>query len=492
MIKRSIGIDVGPGFLHAAQILRTAQGFRVEKTFSTFIRRSSDSMPEMLRTLFSRHGFDRRAAVAVSVPRDAVFFRSIHADDAGLEQLSRQNSSPLSDSFPIPADQIIIQACSSRPKAGGGYSILTAAVAKSSLAEMKRILAKAHIRPRLIEAPVCAVHSAAIVNHSRLTAGRALIACIDERFLTISAVADGDLVLVRNIPIPPPSDNDIDATEDMLAETVSAEARITWQKVFDKPIDESAELYLLAAAESRDSLKPLIESNLNRSLTVIDPYAQVRAFDNQPAEPAICVAEGLALRLLDPERTKGLNFIEAENRLTQKPIDVKRELVAYGTLLVAVIVLLIVGLFTRLSRLESAYADTKANINETFTAALPDEKNIVSPLAQMRQKLDALKNDYRLFAAFTPAAMGPIRILSAVSRTAPADADIELEDLLITDTAVRITGGCNSFESVYDWQRVLQQLPDFELVDVTDVRREAGSGRARFTMTISSGKQEKR
>src|SRR4030042_7044371 len=90
MVKRCIGIDIGPAVGRAVQIVGASGGFRIEKAFSTQTRRASDSLPEILRGLFAKFGFDRRAAVAASMPQDGVFFRILQTDAAGLDSFPRQ------------------------------------------------------------------------------------------------------------------------------------------------------------------------------------------------------------------------------------------------------------------------------------------------------------------------------------------------------------------------------------------------------------------
>ena len=75
MVKRCIGIDIGSSCICAVQVMRTDEGFCVEKVLGTQIRRSTDSPEEVLRLLFNQHGFDRRAEVAISMSHDAVFFQ---------------------------------------------------------------------------------------------------------------------------------------------------------------------------------------------------------------------------------------------------------------------------------------------------------------------------------------------------------------------------------------------------------------------------------
>ena len=69
----------------------------------------------------------------------------------------------------------------------------------------------------------------------------------------------------------------------------------------------------------------------------------------------------------------------------------------------------------------------------------------------------------------------------------PSQAGLIVDDMLIAKGSVRISGTCGSFESVYEWQRLLQSAEGgaFEQVDVKDVQKVPNSGLVRFTMTIS-------
>jgi Tfp pilus assembly protein PilN len=69
----------------------------------------------------------------------------------------------------------------------------------------------------------------------------------------------------------------------------------------------------------------------------------------------------------------------------------------------------------------------------------------------------------------------------------PSQGGFKVDDLLITSASVRISGTCSSFESVYQWQEVLQKVPGFALVDV-DAQREVQSGAVGFSILISSGR----
>jgi hypothetical protein len=488
MDKRYIGIDIGPAHIRAAQILGTPDGFRVEKVFCTATRRASDSPTEIMRSLFETHGFDRGAEVAVSMPHDALFFRNIQTDAAGLDQLRRADASALENSFPIAPDNVVAQVCSSNKCGDDKFSVLTVAVSKTSLDEKQEILNSAHIHPRLFDAPVFAFLQALAVNNPRIRAGRSVVVYFDDACLTLAVTADNDVLMVRNIPITLPSKGEADSAR-MLAQTIASEIPITWHKAFGQAIDGDAEIFLLTDPGDYDSLKPLLESVLNCRVTIPNPLPNAESSSDERTGFSYYVAEGLALRILAPEKTKGVNFLDAA-KAAVPTIDVKKEIVTYSVLAASLIVLLVLGLFAQLWRLEGAYADVKGRIRETFTAVLPQEKNIVSPLAQMEQKLASFRKDHQLGDSFSVTGMSPLQVLRAISLVAPSQAKLEIDNLLIADGSVRIVGTCGSFESVYQWQRLLEQVDGFEQVDVKDVQRRTDSGLAQFTIVISSRIQE--
>jgi Tfp pilus assembly PilM family ATPase len=201
MIKRCIGIDIGLSYLRAVQIMRTEEELCIEKVFSTQTRRSKDSPQEILRSLSSNHGFDLRADVAVSMSHDAVFYRSLETDIAGLEQISRYTRSALEHNIPMPQEQIIAQTCSRRGLPDDKYSVLTAAVAKSSLRERLNILAGAKIHPNLVETAIFALYSTIATNHPEITNDKAIIVYIDESYLTLGVAENVNILTFINIPI---------------------------------------------------------------------------------------------------------------------------------------------------------------------------------------------------------------------------------------------------------------------------------------------------
>ena len=249
-VKRAIGIDIGSSHLCAVQIMRIGKAFCIEKVFKTQIRRSTDSPSAILKAKMSEYGFSRRAAMAVSVPNEAVFFRRLETDYAGLDQIRASGPFALEYDFPIDPNETIGQICSYRRMTAEKYSVLTAAVAKESLRDTFDILLGAKIRPDLIDTTVFAIHSTIAQNHPEIRTGTALIVHVAESYLTLAVVQDKSIVMVRHLPIIDASDDNSDSDSQRIVEVLSLEAGIIWRKLFDSELDQDTRLYLVTSDDN--------------------------------------------------------------------------------------------------------------------------------------------------------------------------------------------------------------------------------------------------
>jgi len=467
MVKRCIGIEVGPSHLCAVQVLRIGKAFCIEKVFDTQARRDTDSASETLKTLVSEHGFDRRAAVAISMPSDAVFFRNLETDSVGLEQVRESQYSTFDNDFPLEADEIIAQPFSYRQTAEQRYSILTAAVPRQSLRKMRDIVVGARMQPNLIGSTVFSVHSTVSLNHPDSRTGIAIIVRISESSLTLAVTENNKILIVRHFPVVGNSESNGNAFEDKVGQVLCHEIGITWRKIFEAEIPQDTRIYLAGSYESMVDFKATIKENLGCRAIIANPYARVLLKHEGRPRADISVAEGLALKTLAPEHIAGINFLEADSVRTKSTTSLKKEIVVCAVLIAAIAAVSLIGLFMRRSQLENKYTDIQGEINENFQRALPQEM-IVSPLAQLDQKLQAMQKDYALFGPALGAGIGPLEVLNVITDSIPEDVNISLNDVLITTESIRLTGTAESGESVYNWQRLLERTQQFSDVEVGD------------------------
>lgn len=490
MIKKCIGIDLGRTCVRAVQMARTPEGLVIEKTFGTQTRRSTDSVPKILQSLMTEHGFDRHADVAVSMPSHAVSFVETQTDAAGLQAMRAGNALGLRNDLPIAAEDAIIQVCSVRMLPKDKYSVQVAATSGESIREQLASLDEANIRPVALYASIMAIHAALAVNHHEMMIGTALILCVDESILTLAVTQEANLLIVRNIPIY--CEEGAQLSAEQTAEIVEREVEITWRKLFGTGPDAGLYIVLVSAPKASERLVAALREKIECRILVMDPYAKVkRSADKADADFSVCTAEGLALRALAAESDDRCNFLAAYSARRHPGRRIRRELIACAAMVAVIATVWFIGLFVRLSAFESEYGRLKNQIQDVFHQALPQEKNVVNPLAQIEQKLDAFRKEHEGFSSIQPGRFSPLEIMYALTTHAPREGNLRFHDLLITAESVQAIGTCDSFAVISEWQRLLKQIPGFDAVDIQDQKKDARTGQVQFTLSMTSGRMER-
>jgi Tfp pilus assembly protein PilN len=219
-------------------------------------------------------------------------------------------------------------------------------------------------------------------------------------------------------------------------------------------------------------------------VTAVDPFAQVAGPEDREGLGEIVLAEGLAIRALAVRQTCGVDFLTIGGAGGRSKADLRRELVLCATLIGAIGMVWLIGTWTQASSLESQYQRIKGQMTDLFRKAVPDEKQIVSPLAQVQQRLDRVQRDYRSVADLQRADVGVLAVLDRLGASREGLADVMIQDLLITADHVKVQGSCRSFEQVYQWQHRLEAVPGFDKVRVEQPSHDAQKGQVSFTMSI--------
>lgn len=136
---------------------------------------------------------------------------------------------------------------------------------------------------------------------------------------------------------------------------------------------------------------------------------------------------------------------------------------------------LVMDYFYQRNRYESA----KAEINQIFTQTLPEVTRIVSPLAQMRAKVEEL--------GLEAGAQGRGRVLDvllAISEATKARTSLRVLDLSITPATVELQGEGGSFQDHEKLRDELAGLPLFEEVTLGGARKDSATGKVTFKLTI--------
>jgi len=492
MAKRCIGIDMSSNCLSAAQLWLEDGNLRIEKTFNAKTRRNTDSPSQLLRALFNDHGFDGSARVAVSIPNESVYFRTLRTDSANLDRLRDDTVAALENNLPFNKDRIIAQLCCSRRLSDDNYSVLAAAMEKTSFHQCINILAEARIKPDCVEPAILAVHRIVTLNHPAAADGRAVIAYIDHSHLVLAVTENNDILIVRNVPIGPVSDSGADLAQYQIAGLLSRETEITWRKLFTEELTDQTILYLAAEHRVTEDFQAAVAEALTCTAVIVQPCAKLKSSLEQSTHNALWIAKGLALGILTPDETSTVNFLQADTADMQPEINAKKEVMTFGLLIAAIVVVSSVGLFTRLSSLEAKYTNLTNETRNVFHAALPQVRNVVSPVVQLDQQLQSLRKDYQLFAPFGPTKLAPLMVLSNITKSIPPHMNIQVNEMLVTTQSVRIRAACDSFDTAYQWESLLQKIDGFELAEVQDdIERLPDTGIVNFTILIPAKTEQK-
>ena len=482
MAKRCIGIDIGRSHVRAVQVARTPEGLVIEKAFGSQTRRSTDSLPQVLRRLTAEHGFDPRAQVAVSMPCHTVSFVQIQTDAAGLHALHAPDALRLRDNLPVPAEDAILRVCSTRALPDGTYSVLVAVTSGEVLRDLLQSLDEARIRPTVVDAPIVAMQAAITANYPEIKQTTALLMGLDESTLTLAVLRDTEILIARSIPMR--GDPDGRLPVEQIAEIVAREVEITWSKLFGTGNETDLCVFLMAVPATAEQLLAPIQERIGCRITTANPYIHVRRCADDTDFP-VYRAEGLALRALAVNQTERADFLGAYERRTQPGHSLRKELLTCVALLTVTAAIWLAGLFVRLWTLESQYAEIKGRIEAVFHEALPQERNVVDPVAQLQQKLDAFRKEYASFSSFRPGQLTALEVMVMLTAHAPGSGSPRFHDLLITSGSVQALGSCDSFAVLSEWESRLKRMPGFAVVDVRDRRKDTKTGQVHFTLSMS-------
>ncbi len=472
MPKRSIGIDIDLTAVHAVQLARAGNRIRIEKAFTHPMRRSTDSPEKILMSLVAKHGFDRRAAAAVTLAPQEFCYRT-----GSFEK----ELSDLVDEFPLDSGEIV----SDRPAAKTGAekaATLLVAASHTRLQSRWETLDQARMRAALLDTPVSALYTAVTRRQPERFQSPTLLIYLNSTRVLFAMIRGGEILMTRNLPLglfSDPGGKNIDIDSDAWS-ILLLEMQVTWQKVFQQDLTAETQLVVTGPLAERTDILEKMEKELPGKVMRIDPFADMdRAADVHPHSGFI-LAQGLALRALDPAHTFGVNLFRMVKNASQADQNLKRQKLIFGVLLVFLAAVWLAGLFLRLQRLESRYDALKAEILAAAQTVLPAIDDIELALPMVIQQNNTLKND----STWDPLAAGsPLEVLTILASHTPGSLGITIESLHI-DRSIQLAGTCPSFSALQEWKKNLEQIPSFRAVQIQKQNKLSDRQEVQFAILI--------
>jgi type II secretion system protein L len=207
------------------------------------------------------------------------------------------------------------------------------------------------------------------------------------------------------------------------------------------------------------------------------------------AWPAWAIPLGLALRVVQPRGASRVNLVRGPFAPPRAAAPWRQAAVAVGVYAVALLALWATSAWIEASNRTAHLQALEAAIRHTFQATLPQVRNIVSPVDQMRAKVSELEQRDRNLASLGNRDTSPLRLLKELSAAIPRDIEVEFRDVSIDPEHVRIEGATTSFrESERIKNAIVAADPRFASV-TSDARDGTKPGEVLFTITINLGEK---
>lgn len=193
---------------------------------------------------------------------------------------------------------------------------------------------------------------------------------------------------------------------------------------------------------------------------------------------------GLVLRGVRRKQALGLNFRKGEYFYRKEAKEATGKLLY---LIVAAAVIISLGaldFYSRFHDREARYETVKSDIRKAYLDIFPDAKIIVDESQQLKSAVDELRKKVAALGGGPEKKVTSLDLLNTIAEKIPKEIQVNVDDLLIDRTKVRIQGDTDSFENVERIKRELETIPFFKKVDVGDAKLSADQKRVKFRIIV--------
>lgn len=212
-----------------------------------------------------------------------------------------------------------------------------------------------------------------------------------------------------------------------------------------------------------------------------------------PAEavpwPGWAIPLGLALREGYAKDASQVNLRRGPFAPQRETGPWKRMAVVGGIYLGILFVLWGLSTWSEISYRNAQYEALRSSIREVFRETLPDVKNIVSEIDQMRARVNELEVRASSLGSLVDREVSPLSILREISQRIPKDQEVEFRDFIVEEGRVRLEGVTTSFDAIDKISAELSDYPRFTAVTVSDAKQGVERNKVVFKLTINLGRK---
>lgn len=252
--------------------------------------------------------------------------------------------------------------------------------------------------------------------------------------------------------------------------------------------------HLCGGGASLSRLQDLLANVLEMEPVMVDvgPQSRIASVDGMDAVEADFVshvyAQALGLALQESDGPP-INFRQGEFVYGKESIERRHQLTSIG--LAGLLILGLMGgdLALHYQKKENRYQALKAQLRSTYVQAFPKTRNVVNEVEQTRAAITELKQTGGFFRL---GETSPLVVLTAITQAIPEKIKIDVFDIVIDGSKVRIQAQTDSFESVDQIRGGLLKAAQFTEVEVSDAKVMADQSRVRFRIKMTVADRRKR
>ena len=524
MPQRIIGLDIGSHSVKAVQLRRTFRGFELVGFHEKEIPRdgetlSSDAVAQTIAELFGEGRFSGDMVIT-SIPGHQVSTRIIKLPFSDRKKLEQVIPFEVEGYTPFNVEEMVVSYHIVNVDEEGAQ-ILALLVKKDVVRDHLEMLERVDISPKIVDLDVLALYSLSNIIFQGVE-GPFSIADIGATKASICVVEGGHVSMIRSLPIggeaitkalqeefdlPREEAEGVKIHHGIIMEE---EGRSEEERRFSKCIESSLSpllreikqtfhsyeadhhqgirrIFLCGGTAALHNVMPYLSRELELEA---EPLNVLEApFNKLPAGsvPAGLIPHGLGLGLrgVGNKRFSQANFRKDEFAIRSEIKEVKGGMLFAGILMLAILLLVSFDFYLTLDMKQRRLEDLRGEIRKVFTTTLPEVKNIVNEVQQLRSEIQEAKKGSLAFLEAGGEGMSMLDLMREVTVRIPGDVKVDVKDLVIDRGRIAITGETDSFESVDKIRAGLQGFEGFKRVGLTHAKVGAKGEKVEFKCSIS-------
>lgn len=515
MSRKIVGLDIGS---HSIKVVSARERLGKVELLQFYERPvNGEGIEELIKSIFQDGGL-RPDVVVSSVPGSAVsvhYLKIPFSDEAKIGQVVPYEVEGI---VPFPLEEMVIdQFILSKSNGAGpnnGSSVCVALIKKGTLKNHLDTLKGAHIEPKIIEIESLALYHAFMEWYK--TEDTVAILDIGSARSNLCIVSKGKPVYVRTFNrggggitsalqeafgisfdeaeskkistgiILDEGTNEISSTINRSLTPLIVDLKQSLHAYEIQQNDPVKRLYIAGGGARLMNIDKLLNSELEIGVEPLGPPKEMlqRLTGGEAAGSILPTGMGLVLRGVRRKKTLGLNFRKGEYFYRKEAKEATGKLLY---LIVAVATIILLGsldFYSRFHHRETRYETIKSDIRKAYLETFPDAKNIVDESQQLRSAVDELRKKVSALGGGPEKKVTSLDLLNTITEKIPNEIQVNVDDLLIDRTKVRIQGDTDSFENVERIKREIEAIPFFKKVDVGDAKLSADQKRVKFRIIV--------